>query len=215
MFYFVLSTILFSSTRAIHNKNPPHKHKHWHTPPTTCLSHIVWSSGQPWTKIMMGPSSFPSTNVRKPGRVGDDDDTRIGCFLLLLRLLPLMMQLVLLRLVRQPLKAPKTRSSIAFEARCIGDWIGWSGYRSTQSGLVEEGKRNTHLLPVKGEESLGRNIQTGRSDPKSYEEIQNIGSSHLRNKWDTTHHTQHTHTRLRPVLPWFYLYAAFIICHES
>lgn len=79
---------------------------------------------------MVGPSSFPLKNVFKPGRV--DDDVALP----LLRLVPLMQ--LLLRLVRQPLKAPKTRSSVAVEARFDGDCI-LVRVLAKSIGLVQEG----------------------------------------------------------------------------
>lgn len=60
---------------------------------------------------MVGPSTFPSTNVLKPGRIVGDDDNTDDAFLLLLRFPPLI-QLVL-RASRQPLRAPETRGSVA------------------------------------------------------------------------------------------------------
>lgn len=84
----------------------------------TCLSHIEWSSGQPCTKTMVGPSFFPSKKVLNAGRVDVDFGGSA----------PVILPIVLLlreRLRLRPAwrKAPPTTSRLAVEARCNIDGV--------------------------------------------------------------------------------------------
>lgn len=108
----------------------------------TCLSHMVWSSGQPWMKTSTGPLAFPFTKVFKAGPADDvptpSTPTRstpvlaLAMLLLVMMVGPFLAVLLLLQppppnvrktctvLVRQPNRAP-TRTAV--DARCSGGRI--------------------------------------------------------------------------------------------